>query len=197
MGVSKAMMEKVFVAKSRNSNTTVICGTRYGNVMASRGSVIPHFYHQIKERKDITVTDPSMTRFMMTLDDAVNLVMFAFQNGKSGDIFVQKSPAATIGLLAKTMNEIYKSKSKIKNIGIRHAEKVHETLLSREERMIAEDLGDYFRVPSDNRDLNYNDYFFNGKNKKILEEYNSFNTTQLNKDELKDLLAKIGFNGSD
>ena len=143
MGVSKAMMEKVFVAKSRNSNTTVICGTRYGNVMASRGSVIPHFYHQIKERKDITVTDPSMTRFMMTLDDAVNLVMFAFQNGKSGDIFVQKSPAATIGLLAKTMNEIYKSKSKIKNIGIRHAEKVHETLLSREERMIAEDLGDY------------------------------------------------------
>jgi len=197
MGVSKAMMEKVFVAKSRNSDTTIICGTRYGNVMASRGSVIPHFYKQIKEEKDITVTDPTMTRFMMTLDDAVNLVMFAFQNGKSGDIFVQKSPAATIGLLAKTMNEIYKSKSKIKNIGIRHAEKVHETLLSREERMIADDLGDYFRVPSDNRDLNYNDYFFKGKNKKILEEYNSSNTNQLNKDELKDLLAKIGFNGSD
>tara|TARA_B100001093_G_scaffold519088_1_gene606407 strand:- start:2150 stop:3142 length:993 start_codon:yes stop_codon:yes gene_type:complete len=197
MGVSKAMMEKVFVAKSRNSDTTIICGTRYGNVMASRGSVIPHFYQQIKEKKDITVTDPAMTRFMMTLDDAVNLVMFAFQNGKSGDIFVQKSPAATIGLLAKTMNEIYKSKSKIKNIGIRHAEKVHETLLSREERMIADDLGDYFRVPSDNRDLNYNDYFFKGKNKKILEEYNSSNTNQLNKDELKDLLAKIGFNGSD
>ena len=197
MGVSKAMMEKVFVAKSRNSDTTIICGTRYGNVMASRGSVIPHFYKQIKEEKDITVTDPTMTRFMMTLDDAVNLVMFAFQNGKSGDIFVQKSPAATIGLLAKTMNEIYKSKSKIKNIGIRHAEKVHETLLSREERMIADDLGDYFRVPSDNRDLNYNDYFFKGKNKKILEEYNSSNTNQLKKDELKDLLAKIGFNGSD
>ena len=197
MGVSKAMMEKVFVAKSRNSKTTVICGTRYGNVMASRGSVIPHFYQQIKERKDITVTDPAMTRFMMTLDDAVNLVMFAFKNGKSGDIFVQKSPATTIGILAKTMIEIYKSKSKIKNIGIRHAEKVHETLLSREERMIADDLGDYFRVPSDNRDLNYNDYFFKGKNKKILEEYNSFNTTQLNKDELKDLLVKIGFNGSD
>ena len=197
MGASKAMMEKVFVAKSRTSTSTVICGTRYGNVMASRGSVIPHFYNQIKTKTDITVTDPDMTRFMMTLDDAVNLVMFAFQNGKSGDIFVQKSPAATIGLLAKTMNEIYKSKSKIKNIGIRHAEKVHETLLSREERMIADDLGDYFRVPSDNRDLNYNDYFFKGKNKKILEEYNSSNTNQLNKDELKDLLAKIGFNGSD
>ena len=195
MGVSKAMMEKVFVAKSRNSNSTVICGTRYGNVMASRGSVIPHFHDQIKQGNPITVTDPSMTRFMMTLDDAVNLVMYAFKNGKSGDIFVQKSPATTIGILAKTMIEIYKSKSKIKNIGIRHAEKVHETLLSREERMIADDLGDYFRVPSDNRDLNYSDYFFKGKNNKNLEEYNSSNTKQLNKAQLKNLLAKIGYDG--
>jgi len=196
MGVSKAMMEKVFVAKSRNSNSTIICGTRYGNVMASRGSVIPHFYQQIIEDKDITVTDPSMTRFMMTLEDAVNLVMYAFKNGNPGDIFVQKSPASTIGLLAETMKELYSSKSKIKNIGIRHAEKVHETLLSREERMMSDDLGQYFRVPSDNRDLNYNDYFFKGKNKKLLEEYNSSNTTQLNKKELIDLLAKIGFDGS-
>ena len=195
MGVSKAMMEKVFVAKSRNSNSTVICGTRYGNVMASRGSVIPHFHDQIKQGNPITVTDPSMTRFMMTLDDAVNLVMYAFKNGKSGDIFVQKSPAATIGLLADTMKEIYKSNSKIKNIGIRHAEKVHETLLSKEERMMAEDLGDYFRVPSDNRDLNYSDYFFKGKNNKNLEEYNSSNTKQLNKAQLKNLLAKIGYDG--
>ena len=195
MGVSKAMMEKVFVAKSRNSNSTVICGTRYGNVMASRGSVIPHFHDQIKQGNPITVTDPSMTRFMMTLDDAVNLVMYAFKNGKSGDIFVQKSPAATIGLLADTMKEIYKSNSKIKNIGIRHAEKVHETLLSKEERMMAEDLGDYFRVPSDNRDLNYSDYFFKGKNNKNLEEYNSSNTNQLNKAQLKNLLAKIGYDG--
>ena len=195
MGVSKAMMEKVFVAKSRNSNSTVICGTRYGNVMASRGSVIPHFHDQIKQGNPITVTDPSMTRFMMTLDDAVNLVMYAFKNGKSGDIFVQKSPAATIGLLAATMKEIYKSNSKIKNIGIRHSEKVHETLLSKEERMMAEDLGDYFRVPSDNRDLNYSDYFFKGNNNKNLEEYNSSNTNQLNKAQLKNLLAKIGYDG--
>tara|TARA_Y100000385_G_scaffold289040_1_gene357300 strand:- start:4934 stop:5926 length:993 start_codon:yes stop_codon:yes gene_type:complete len=193
MGVSKAMMEKVFVAKSRNSNTTVICGTRYGNVMASRGSVIPHFYQQIKERKNITVTDPSMTRFMMTLDDAVNLVLYAFKNGNPGDIFVQKSPATTIGELAHTMKEIYNSKVSIKNIGIRHAEKIHETLLSREERIVSEDLGDYFRVPSDNRDLNYNKYFFEGKESKKVSEYNSSNTIQLEKKELIALLAKIGY----
>ena len=193
MGVSKAMMEKVFVAKSRNSNTTVICGTRYGNVMGSRGSVIPHFYQQIKERKNITVTDPSMTRFMMTLDDAVNLVLYAFKNGNSGDLFVQKSPATTIGELAHTMKEIYNSKVSIKNIGIRHAEKIHETLLSREERIVSEDLGDYFRVPSDNRDLNYNKYFFEGKESKKVSEYNSSNTIQLEKKELIALLAKIGY----
>lgn len=196
MGVSKAMMEKVFVAKSRNTDSTIICGTRYGNVMASRGSVIPHFYGQIKNGEDITVTDPNMTRFMMTLDDAVHLVLYALKNGKPGDIFVQKSPASTIDLLAKTMKEIYNSKVKIKNIGIRHAEKVHETLLSKEERMVSKDLGEYFRIPADNRDLNYNKYFFEGKISKDLEEYNSFNTTQLKKDELKKLLVKIGYNGN-
>ena len=195
MGVSKAMMEKVFVAKSRATDSTTICGTRYGNVMASRGSVIPHFYEQIREGKDITVTEPTMTRFMMTLDDAVNLVLYAFKNGNPGDIFVQKSPAATIDLLAKTMKEIYSSKVKIKNIGIRHAEKVHETLLSKEERIVSEDLVQYFRIPADNRDLNYNKYFFEGKISKDLEEYNSSNTQQLNKKELIKLLGKIGYNG--
>tara|TARA_B100000989_G_scaffold214088_1_gene162770 strand:+ start:30095 stop:31090 length:996 start_codon:yes stop_codon:yes gene_type:complete len=196
MGVSKAMMEKVFVAKSRISEDTLICGTRYGNVMASRGSVIPHFYQQIKENIDITVTDPDMTRFMMTLEDAVNLVFYAFQNGKPGDIFVQKSPAARIGLLAETMKEIYKSKSKIKNIGIRHGEKSHETLLSKEEKMISEDLGEYYRIPSDNRDLNYNNYFSKGTNTKAKKDYNSKNTNQLNKKELKLLLASIGYHGN-
>ena len=194
MGVSKAMMEKIFVAKSRNTNDTVICGTRYGNVMASRGSVIPHFFQQIKDGKNITVTNPEMTRFMMTLEDAVNLVLYAFKNGNPGDIFVQKSPASTIGLLANTMKEIYNSKVSIENIGIRHAEKVHETLLSKEERIISEDLGDYFRVPSDNRDLNYNKYFFEGNSlSSNLSEYNSSNTRQLEKIELKKLLAKIGY----
>jgi len=194
MGVSKAMMEKTFVAKSRNTNDTVICGTRYGNVMASRGSVIPHFFQQIKDGKNITVTNPEMTRFMMTLEDAVNLVLYAFKNGNPGDIFVQKSPASSIGLLANTMKDIYNSKVSIENIGIRHAEKVHETLLSKEERIISEDLGDYFRVPSDNRDLNYNKYFFEGNSLSgNLSEYNSSNTRQLEKIELKKLLAKIGY----
>jgi UDP-N-acetylglucosamine 4,6-dehydratase len=193
MGVSKAMMEKTFVAKSRNTNKTIICGTRYGNVMASRGSVIPHFFKQIQEGVNITVTDPKMTRFMMTLEDAVNLVLYAFKNGNPGDIFVQKSPATTIGELAHTMKEIYNSKVSIQNIGIRHAEKVHETLLSKEERMVSEDLGDYFRIPSDNRDLNYNKYFFEGKESKQVTEYNSSNTRQLEKKELIGLLAKIGY----
>jgi UDP-glucose 4-epimerase len=193
MGTSKAMMEKVFVAKSRTSDSTVICGTRYGNVMASRGSVIPHFYDQIKSGKDITVTDPNMTRFMMTLDDAVNLVLFAFENGNAGDIFVQKSPSTTIGELASTMKKIYNSSVEIKNIGIRHAEKIHETLLSREERLVAEELELYFRVPSDNRDLNYNKYFFEGKQSKDLDEYNSFNTHRLSENKLIELLASIGY----
>jgi len=193
MGTSKAMMEKVFVAKSRTSDSTIICGTRYGNVMASRGSVIPHFYDQIKSGNDITVTDPNMTRFMMTLDDAVNLVLFAFENGNAGDIFVQKSPSTTIGELSSTMKKIYNSSVEIKNIGIRHAEKIHETLLSREERLVAEELEHYFRVPADNRDLNYNKYFFEGKQSKDLEEYNSFNTRKLSEKELIDLLASIGY----
>jgi len=193
MGTSKAMMEKVFVAKSRTSDSTVICGTRYGNVMASRGSVIPLFYDQIKSGKDITVTDPNMTRFMMTLEDAVNLVLFAFENGNAGDIFVQKSPSTTIGELASTMKKVYNSTVEIKNIGIRHAEKIHETLLSREEKLVAEELEHYFRVPADNRDLNYNKYFFEGKQSKDLEEYNSFNTHRLSENKLIDLLASIGY----
>jgi UDP-N-acetylglucosamine 4,6-dehydratase/5-epimerase len=194
MGTSKAMMEKVFVAKSRTSGSTVICGTRYGNVMASRGSVIPHFYDQIISGKEITVTDPNMTRFMMTLDDAVNLVLFAFENGNSGDIFVQKSPSTTIGELALTMKKIFNSSVEIKNIGIRHAEKVHETLLSREERMVCEELKEYFRIPADNRDLNYNKYFSEGqKNINQIEEYNSFNTKRLSEGELTKLLASIGY----
>ena len=194
MGVSKAMMEKVFVAKSRTDESTIICGTRYGNVMASRGSVIPHFYDQIINGKNITVTDPNMTRFMMTLDDAVELVLFAFNNGQSGDIFVQKSPASTVGDLAVAMKEIYKSDVIIENIGIRHAEKIHETLLSKEERLVSEDLGDYYRVPADNRDLNYDKYFSEGiDSKSVLEEYNSFNTNRLSIQELKNLLGTIGY----
>jgi len=195
MGVSKAMMEKVFVAKSRNSKNTIITGTRYGNVMASRGSVIPHFHDQIINGKNITVTEPNMTRFMMTLDHAVELVLFAFNNGQSGDIFVQKSPASTIGDLAIAMKEIYNSDVIIENIGIRHAEKMHETLLSVEERMVSEDLGDYYKVSADNRDLNYNKYFSEGiDSKAVLEEYNSFNTNRLSIQELKDLLGTIGYN---
>ena len=195
MGVSKAMMEKTFVAKSRSSAKTIICGTRYGNVMASRGSVIPHFYNQIINGNEITVTDPNMTRFMMTLEDAVDLVLYAFNNGESGDIFVQKSPAATIGLLAQTLRKMYNSKVDIKNIGIRHAEKMHETLLSREERLVSEDLGNYYRVPADNRDLNYNKYFTEGVENNVLEEYNSSNTIQLEEKSLRKLLEKIGFDG--
>ena len=194
MGVSKAMMEKVFVAKSRNSKNTIITGTRYGNVMASRGSVIPHFHDQIINGKNITVTEPNMTRFMMTLDHAVELVFFAFNNGQSGDIFVQKSPASTVGDLAVAMKEIYKSDVIIENIGIRHAEKMHETLLSVEERLVSQDLGDYYRVPADNRDLNYNKYFSEGiDSKSVMEEYNSFNTNRLSIGELKDLLGTIGY----
>jgi len=194
MGVSKAMMEKVFVAKSRNSKNTIITGTRYGNVMASRGSVIPHFHDQIINGKNITVTEPKMTRFMMTLDHAVELVLFAFNNGQSGDIFVQKSPASTIGDLAIAMKEIYNSDVIIENIGIRHAEKMHETLLSVEERMVSEDLGDYYKVSADNRDLNYDKYFSEGiDSKAVLEEYNSFNTNRLSIQELKDLLGTVGY----
>ena len=193
MGVSKAMMEKVFVAKSRTSGKTKIIGTRYGNVMASRGSVIPLFYNQLINNKPLTITNPNMTRFMMTLDNAVDLVLYAFENGKNGDIFVQKAPSSSIEQLANVMIKIYKSKSIIKNIGIRHGEKMHETLLSKEERLVSEDLGNYFRIPADNRDLNYEKYFDKGLNLNAPEEFNSFNTNRLTDDELTNLLSSIGY----
>ena len=193
MGVSKSLMEKVFVAKSRINSETTIIGTRYGNVMASRGSVIPLFHNQISNNQSITITDPKMTRFMMTLDNAVDLVLFAFKTGKTGDIFVQKAPSTTIGELAKTMKKIYKSDSKIKNIGIRHGEKIHETLLSREEKLVSEDLGDYFRIPADNRDLNYDKYFSKGMEPSEVDEFNSYNTNRLNENQLIQLLASIGY----
>ena len=194
MGISKAMMEKIMVAKSRNSEKTIIVGTRYGNVMASRGSVIPLFFEQILNNEPITITDPEMTRFMMTLDDAVELVLYAFENGKSGDIFVQKSPASTIGELAETLKNIYKSNVQIKIIGTRHAEKLYETLLSKEELLLSDDLGDYFRIKADNRDLNYNKYFSEGINiASNINDYNSHNTRRLNQFELTALLKKIGY----
>ena len=193
MGVSKSLMEKVFVAKSRVSNKIKIIGTRYGNVMASRGSVIPLFYEQIKSGKPITITDPNMTRFMMTLENAVELVLYAFENGNTGDIFVQKAPSTTIGELAETMKKIYSTNSEIKNIGIRHGEKIHETLLSKEERLISEDLGSYFRIPADNRDLNYEKYFSKGMQSSQMEEFNSYNTVRLEEKELIELLESIGY----
>ncbi len=193
MGVSKAMMERVFVAKSRVSGKTKIVGTRYGNVMASRGSVIPLFHSQILNKKPITITEPKMTRFMMTLENAVDLVLFAFKKGNSGDIFVQKSPSSTIGDLAKTLKKIYNSKVKIKTIGIRHGEKMHETLLSKEERQVSEELSNYFRIPADNRDLNYDKFFTKGMNSQPIEEFNSYNTIRLTENQLIDLLASIGY----
>lgn len=196
MGISKAMMEKVMVSKSRQSSETIIMGTRYGNVMASRGSVIPLFYEQIINNLPVTITDPEMTRFMMTLEDAVDLVLFAFNNGSPGDIFVQKSPASTIGQLASVMVDLYKSGSEIKIIGTRHAEKQHETLMSKEERMNSVDLGNYFKISADNRDLNYNKYFSEGKGSlSNIDEYNSSNTYRLSDVELMALLVKIGYVG--
>lgn len=194
MGISKALMEKVMVAKSRISGNTILVGTRYGNVMASRGSVIPLFYDQIINDRDITITDPNMTRFMMTLDDAVDLVLYAFENGNSGDIFVQKSPSSTIGELAIAMRKIYNSNVSVNIIGTRHAEKLYETLLAREEMMHAEDLGDYYRVPADNRDLNYNKYFSEGSiSSSNIDDYHSHNTKRLSESELIDLLNSIGY----
>ena len=193
MGISKAMMEKIMVAKSRTSGNTILVGTRYGNVMASRGSVIPLFLDQILNHQEITITDPNMTRFMMTLEDAVDLVLYAFENGNSGDIFVQKSPASTIGELADAMKKIYNSNVKINVIGTRHAEKLYETLLAREEMMHAQDLGNYYRVPADNRDLNYNKYFSEGSfSSTEIEDYHSHNTRRLNENELISLLNSIG-----
>jgi UDP-glucose 4-epimerase len=186
-------MEKVIVAKSRNSDSTVICGTRYGNVMASRGSVIPLFTNQIITDKPITITNSEMTRFMMTLDEAVELVLYAFSNGKPGDIFVQKSPAATIQVLAEALkNLLNKPDHEIKIIGTRHGEKKYEVLLSKEEMAQADDLGGYFRVPPDLRDLNYDKYLDKGETKfDDSEEYNSDNTNRLNVSEMKDLLLKL------
>ena len=195
MGISKAMMEKVMVAKSRISGDTILVGTRYGNVMASRGSVIPLFYEQIKNNQPITITDPEMTRFMMTLDNAVDLVLYAFEHGNSGDIFVQKSPASTIGELANAMLKIYQSNIELKIIGTRHAEKLYETLLAKEEFLVSEDLGDYYRLAADNRDLNYNKYFTEGSGSIAnIEEYHSHNTKRLSEVELINLLKSIGYN---
>ncbi len=196
MGMSKALMEKVMVAKSRNldEQKTIFCGTRYGNVMASRGSVIPLFVEQIKSGKPLTITDGEMTRFMMTLEDAVDLVLFAFENGRQGDLFVQKSPAATIYTLAKALLELYHSKSEIRVIGTRHGEKLYETLVNREDMIKAEDLGQYYRIPADNRDLNYAQYFSEGKEGvSQLEEYHSHNTLRLDVNQMKELLLKLDF----
>jgi UDP-glucose 4-epimerase len=191
MGISKAMMEKVFVAKSRTvePEKTTICGTRYGNVMASRGSVIPLFIEQIRTGKPLTVTDFNMTRYLMSLEDAVDLVMYAFSNGSPGDIFVQKAPASTIGELAQVIKEIFVAQNEIRVIGTRHGEKLYETLLTREEMARAEDLGDYYRIPPDTRDLNYGKYFENGENELSCgKDYNSHNTRRLNREEICQLL---------
>lgn len=197
MGISKAMMEKVMVATSRNLDPTrtIICGTRYGNVMASRGSVIPLFADQIRAQKPITVTDPAMTRFMMTLEDAVDLVMYAFEHGRNGDIFVQKAPAATVGVLAQAMTELMgRPGHEVRKIGTRHGEKLFETLLSREEMAAAEDRGSYFRIPPDGRDLNYAKYVEEGEERITLAgEYNSHNTRALNVSEMREMLAKLPF----
>ena len=194
MGMSKALMEKVMVAKSRvlDSSKTIFCGTRYGNVMASRGSVIPLFIEQIKENKSLTLTDPNMTRFMMTLEDAVDLVLYAFEHSNQGDLFVQKAPSATVGTLAQALIELYKLSSVIKVIGTRHGEKLYETLVNREDMIKAEDLGKYYRIPADNRDLNYEQYFSEGiPDIANLNEYHSHNTVILDVEGMKQLLLKL------
>ena len=196
MGISKAMMEKVFVAKAKtvDSERTLICGTRYGNVMASRGSVIPLFIEQIKNGQPLTVTDPNMTRFLMSLEEAVELVVFAFQNAEAGDIMVQKSPASTVGDLAQAIKELFKADNEIKVIGTRHGEKVYETLLTREEHIVATDMGGFYRVPADNRDLNYDKYFVEGDKKLSVEdEYNSHNTQRLNIEQIKSRLLELDY----
>jgi UDP-N-acetylglucosamine 4,6-dehydratase len=200
MGISKAMMEKVMVASSRNleGTGTVICGTRYGNVMASRGSVIPLFVDQVRNGQPITITDPTMTRFMMTLADAVDLVLYAFEHGNNGDIFVQKAPAATVDVLARAVLELMgKPEHPVNVMGTRHGEKLYEALLSREEMACAEDMGDYFRVPPDGRDLNYSKYVDQGEQRLTQtahgEDYNSHNTTRLDVEGMKKLLLKLDF----
>ena len=196
MGTSKAMMEKVVVAKSRtvSSERTSICCTRYGNVMASRGSVIPRFVEQIKAGHPLTVTEPSMTRFIMSLEEAVELVLFAFENAESGDIMVQKAPACTIGVLAQAVKELFKSNTETQIIGIRHGEKMYETLLTEEESANAQDMGNFFRVPCDKRDLNYEKYFEQGsKEVSPIKEFNSENTTLLNIEEVKQKLLSLKY----
>ncbi len=195
MGISKAMMEKVAIAKARSLGddaTTTICCTRYGNVMASRGSVIPLWVEQIKAGKPITITDPHMTRYMMTLDDALDLVLYAFKHGKNGDLFVQKAPAATLEVLAESLKEIYKTKTEVRVIGTRHGEKLYETLVTREEMAKSEDMGNYFRIPCDARDLNYDKYFVEGEEKvSKFEDYNSHNTKRLDLEGMKELLLRL------
>lgn len=196
MGISKAMMEKVFVAKSKTVGPggTIICGTRYGNVMASRGSVIPLFINQIKRGQAITITNPKMTRFLMSLEEAVELVVFAFQNAKPGDIMVQKAPASTIGDLAQAIKEMFKSNNAIEIIGTRHGEKKYETLLTREELLVAEDLGNFFKVPADKRDLNYAKYYIQGHRQLSgQEEYNSDNTERLDIESIKEKLLTVEY----
>lgn len=192
MGISKALMEKVAVAASRNLNNTVVCLTRYGNVMASRGSVIPLFLKQIQSGEAITITDPNMTRFLMSLDEAVELVLFAFEKGNPGDLFVNKAPAGTIGDLAQALKELCNVDTEIKIIGTRHGEKLYETLCTREEMVKAEDMGEFFRIPSDNRDLNYAQYFSEGaQDVSVIEDYHSHNTQQLGVDGMKKILIKL------
>ena len=194
MGISKALMEKVAVAASRNLTDTTVCLTRYGNVMGSRGSVIPLFINQLKQGNDLTITDPKMTRFLMSLDEAVELVLFAFENGNPGDLFVNKAPASNIGDLAQSLKEILDLNNDVKIIGTRHGEKLYETLCTREEMMKAEDMGDFFRIPADNRSLNYSSYFSEGeKELSSIEDYNSHNTEQKNIEGIKQLLIKLDF----
>ena len=196
MGISKAMAEKLMVAKARTQleNETVLCATRYGNVMASRGSVIPLFVSQLKEGKPLTVTDPNMTRFLMSLEDSVDLVLYAFKHGKQGDLFVQKAPASTVGDLAQALKELFKKDNPVRIIGTRHGEKLYESLISREEMAKAEDMGDYYRVPADNRDLNYAQYFSEGEEKlSRLDDYTSHNTDRLSVEKIKNLLMKLDY----
>ena len=194
MGISKAMMERVFVAKSRTTDQTIICGTRYGNVMCSRGSVIPLFIDQIQQGKPLTITDASMTRFLMSLEEAVDLVLFAFAHGEPGDIMVQKAPACTIDVLARAVCELFHANNEIRYIGTRHGEKKHETLLTREECAHAYDMGNFFRVPADNRDLNYEPYFVDGIiAKPQIQEFTSNNATMLNVEQVQEKLLKLEY----
>ena len=192
MGISKALMEKVAIAASRNADVTTVCLTRYGNVMASRGSVIPLFVNQIKAGKELTITDPNMTRFLMSLEEAVELVLFAFEHGNPGDLFVNKAPAGTIGDLAVALKDLFKADNPVKIIGTRHGEKLYETLCTREEMIKAEDMGEFYRIPADNRDLNYAQYFSEGeKDISAIEDYHSHNTTQQDVEGMKKLLLKL------